>query len=105
MSLNARNGFSLAKGYEIWRGYNERLLALHERYKFPIFEFERDEGHMRDAVNRALKHVGLPQKTSQTFFDSAYIRQSASQCEELPPENVQELYMRLQNSARQIETE
>jgi hypothetical protein len=70
LSLQARNGFGLAKGLRLWQRYNERLLHLHDEHRFPIVEFEDDPERLRESLIRVSDVLDLPYKhRAVTFFE------------------------------------
>ena len=68
-SLHARNKFELAKGLELWRRYNERLLALHDRFDFPIMNYDWPQPLYEERFRRLTRRLGLPAGGKLTVLD------------------------------------
>jgi len=97
-SLQRRNGFSLEKGLELWRVYNEKLLAFHGRFKFPILSF--DDAAFTDKVARLT--AGLPLATPRAspldFFDPD-LRHAAPSTDRPLADETERLYLTLREIA------
>jgi len=69
-SLQARDGFSIEQGIDLWVQYNEKLLTYYDRYQFPILSFDTDEQVFRNTLSNLLRQLDLPTSPEQfTFFD------------------------------------
>lgn len=57
--------------YEVWYKYNERLLALHKQFQFPMVCFDWEEKKYLDTVNGiAKKHLHLDIPTVAPFYEN-----------------------------------
>ncbi len=97
LSLNSRNGFDMDKCFDLWVQYNQRLLALHKRYGFAIFEFSADAERTKDGIKRAIKKLGLSSSTELTFFEPSLRKFEADTTQ--VPASVQKLYEELRRAA------
>lgn len=87
-SLRRRNGFTLEQGFDIWRKYNERLLVIHGRARFPVIEFNRSAEHLRVKLSALLEMLRLPRRlrpSELTFFEEG-IRRGEAAGTPLPPD-------------------
>lgn len=59
-SLTVRDNWSHEKGIEMWKEYNDRLVVLHKRYKFPIIEFDlKNTDEYKKKFINGLRQLGL----------------------------------------------
>lgn len=93
-SLLRRNGGTVERWLDLWAAYNERLLALHERYRFPIVRFDVAEDVYRRSVDHVIAALGLPPAGHLTFFEASLRHHNEPPAEELP-ERVQRMVERL----------
>ncbi|MBL8793778.1 MAG: sulfotransferase [Planctomycetia bacterium] len=94
-SLQHRNQFDLAKGYDLWAKYNRKLLQYHARRPFPLLSFDQPQAVWGRQVSQVLGKLGLEASASQLrFFDPALRHQQASTEASLPSE-VRSLYWAL----------
>lgn len=72
-SLHSRNAaFSVARGIELWRRYNENLIGYQTRYGFPLVDFDLELRPYVASIERALKYLELGPGVSASkldFFD------------------------------------
>lgn len=66
-SLHARNGFEIEQGLAIWRRYNTRLRALHERYSFDLVNYDWPLDRYKSEVSRIARKLDLTPPDSLTF--------------------------------------
>jgi hypothetical protein len=99
-SLHARDpNMSLAQGLELWRLYNERLLACHEQAAFPLVSFDADEDGYRRAVDRIARELGLAAASpAEDFFERSLRTPEADTVIGIPAP-VRALYQRLLGAA------
>ncbi|MGE0431356.1 MAG: sulfotransferase family protein [Planctomycetota bacterium] len=84
-SLQHRNGFPLATGLDLWLQYNQRLLAWHDRYGFPLVNFDLDEPEYRLRVASVSHTLGLPAPDVQApFFDRSLRHNDGATDQPLP---------------------
>jgi hypothetical protein len=99
-SLHARDpNMSLAQGLELWRQYNERLLACHEQAAFPLLSFDADEETYRRSVDVAARHLGLAGAPSAEEFFERSLRTSEADPGIDIPAPVMRVYERLLEAA------
>lgn len=87
-SLQRRNGFSLEQGLDIWWKYNQRMLLIHRRARFPVIEFNPSAEHLRVKLSALLEVMRLPRRLRPgelTFFEEG-IRQGEAADTPLPPD-------------------
>jgi hypothetical protein len=93
-SLSRRNGGAPETWLDLWRIYNERLLALHSASPFPIVRFDADG----DAYGRSLRAVasalGFTRTAPLTFFEPI-LRHHVEPPEGELPRDVDALYAEL----------
>jgi hypothetical protein len=96
VSMRQRNGFHLSVGVEIWRRYNERLMAAHERHSFPVIEFHADPELLREKLALVVRALRLPElaPTEFTFFEDGIRQSKADEAYEVPAP-VMDLYHQL----------
>jgi len=99
MSMQARNGFDLAKGFEIWRIYNQALLSLHRRFDVPVIEFRTDAEQMHSCISRLVAHVGLASPPNPKFYDAAIPRHAGLGSGIAVPPDVSHLLEELREAA------
>lgn len=59
-SLQKRNKMSIEKGLQLWIFYNQKLLRLHQQYKFPIIKFDLGDPNLYlQVVAQAAIELGL----------------------------------------------
>lgn len=98
-SLNRRNEkTSLVDGLELWREYNERLLALHQVKAFPVIEFNPAARDMGEQVRKLARQLRLPHPEAIHFYEDELVNQKLPPAVELP-QDILELYRRLQSIA------
>ncbi|MEE4185929.1 MAG: sulfotransferase family protein, partial [Gammaproteobacteria bacterium] len=71
LSLQSRDGSTLAAGWELWLQYNQRLLDLANAHRFPLTDFDQDDATYLDDVLGKLVGLGLdPARVTQArqFF-------------------------------------
>lgn len=90
MSLHNRNGFDLNKCFDIWMHYNQRLLALHKKYGFPIIEFASDAEQTLAGIQNAIKILGLDSSAPLSFYEPS-LRKFEDTKITIPPQ-VQQLF-------------
>jgi hypothetical protein len=66
-------GFSEERSFAIWRRYNERLVAEHERAAFPLLRFDIDTRERERAVDIAAAVVGLRARGADDAFDAELV--------------------------------
>jgi len=59
-SLNARNGFTLLRGMEIWEIYNKRLLEVLDQRSIPLLHFGADLSLFRAQCELLISQLALP---------------------------------------------
>jgi len=79
-SLKARQSdMPISRGVALWRQYNERLLAYHQRFKFPILNFDHDPAlfvNSAIAAIRGLRIASLRVDRPLDFFDDSLVHQN-----------------------------
>jgi hypothetical protein len=100
-SLQRRNGFSLEKGVDLWRQYNERLLMLCDQERQVYWcDFDSGPEHVVEVVQRLGEQVGL--SVNQKAVDSYVPELRTSDADEEPPsERIRSLYAKLKRQITQ----
>jgi hypothetical protein len=85
-SLEARSDrFDESRSLDLWCAYNERLVAEHERSKFPIVRFDVPHDTLFAGLGRIAEHIGLdPAGREQTFFDAELVHNNEAAAEPIP---------------------
>ena len=92
-SLQARNGFSMEQGLELWLHYNRRLQRWLDQQQVPLLHFDDDLDRFRLQASALIRQLDLPiQRTAADlqFADAALQHQSPQDLE--LPSAVRELY-------------
>lgn len=66
-------GFSEERSFSMWRIYNDRLVAEHERSPFPLLRFDSDTRERERAVEIAAAAVGLLARGAGDAFDAELV--------------------------------
>lgn len=86
-SLASRDPIEVGKALDLWRVYNERLLALHRQRPFPIVSFDLPAERYRAAVRRVIAELGLETSPDgPTFFEAQLKHHSTVGYTDLPME-------------------
>jgi hypothetical protein len=99
LSLNKRDGAPFEQSWELWRLYNERLLAVLHSYNAPLVDFDAPaDGYLDDTLAKLIG-LGLDETNAakaREFFDAGLRNQSAAPIDDVElPETVAKLYARL----------
>lgn len=72
-SLNARNNIPMEKGMLLWEIYNNKLMELYARNKFPILSFDVEVEEYQRAIYWVLEYLAIPpnKNTQELFFDES----------------------------------
>jgi hypothetical protein len=93
-SLKSRNDMPLEAGLELWRAYNERLVAEHEREPFPLVCFDDEPAVLDEKLRSAGELVGLPGAPPGEPFFTDELRNAPAEGVPVPDE-IEALYARL----------
>ncbi len=86
-SLEARSGMAPDAGLALWTRYNERLLALRERFGFDVVCFDDAPAAYLETTARAFARLGLaPPEGGLRFFRDDLRRQRSAGSVEVPAE-------------------
>jgi hypothetical protein len=97
-SLQTRNQLPLGAGIALWKTYNERLIALHDREPFPIVSFDEEPDTLETKLRAAGEAMGLgPAPAGEPFFTDE-LRNAPAEGDSVPPE-VESLYEDLRRRA------
>ncbi|HEY1078289.1 MAG TPA: sulfotransferase [Fontimonas sp.] len=98
-SLRTRNGFTMERGYEIWREYNTRLLRYQRELGFALLSFDWEPERYRLALEANAARLGLkaPQNGFE-FFAGSLRSHRASAADGLGAKDIA-LYAQLQEIA------
>ena len=66
---NRSSDFSLVRGIELWRRYNEKLFDIQARHCFPLVDFDLEDGAYVASVKRALQYLELDSGHGQLNMD------------------------------------
>ena len=99
-SLQARNGFPLERGLQLWLHYNRRLQRWLEYRPAPLLHFDDDLDRFRFQASALIRQLDLPLQRSAADlkFADASLQHQSSQGLELPGA-VRELYEALRDRA------
>ncbi len=94
-SLQARNGFAIEKGIELWTSYNRLLLQSLKASEFPLICFdwstERYDGALRELAYR----VGLIPPVAGFSFFEGHLRRNSNDPDLSVPTEAQDIYDQL----------
>ncbi len=94
-SLQRRSEMPLAEGLELWRCYNAQILRWHERFGFPLVDFDLPDDEYLRGVQKAMAALKLIlPRTGLHFFDPSLRNRLVEIDTDLPPA-VAALYRRL----------
>lgn len=93
-SLSRRNGGSTAVWLDLWKTYNERLIALYESNPFPVVRFDVDADVYRRSLEGLVARLGFSGSTGLTFFEPV-LRHHVEPPELELPQDVAHVYQRL----------
>lgn len=95
-SLAARGNLAvpIKKGFELWFIYNKNLLNYHEKYEFPIINFDLPQEQYIEKVREAAKLLSLNHEVESDFFDPNLKHQKADNKTAMP-EKCLSLYKQL----------
>lgn len=84
-SLAARSGMAREQALLLWQHYNGILLRLQRELRFPLVDFDVDEGHYLRCVSAVAAQLGLRREPSpqRRFFDAG-LRSAAADGGALP---------------------
>lgn len=94
LSMQNRNGFSIEKGLELWKKYNEELLKLHDLKPFPIVSFSSNSEQTSAQIAQVIEKMGLAPLKSEAFFNPKLRNFECSTNDNLPDE-ILDLYQEL----------
>lgn len=79
-SLHHRNSdFSEQEAFELWRIYNERLIAEHQMAPFPVIRFDVVPDVLADQLAQVVQTLDLPRSSrSSRFYDRQLIHNEVS---------------------------
>jgi hypothetical protein len=97
-SLQVRNQLPLEAGIALWKTYNERLVALHDREPFPIVSFDEEPDVLEVKLRAAGEALGLgPAPSGEPFFTDE-LRNAPAEGDSVPAD-VEALYQDLRGRA------
>lgn len=94
-SLLARNGGELERWFDLWAAYNERLLALHDRHRFPIVRFDVEPDRYRRSLLAVVEALGLPAPTGHLRFFEPELRHHNEPPADRMPDRLRAMHERL----------
>ncbi len=97
-SLQRRNSMPLDQGMALWRTYNERLIAIHNREAFPVVCFDDEPGTLDVKLREAGTALGLGPGTAGEPFFTDELRTAPAEGEAVPAE-MEALYQDLRERA------
>jgi hypothetical protein len=85
-SLAARSDrFDEARSTELWRAYNERLIAEHDRAPFTVLRFDVAPDALFAGLQRVAKELSLPAADRRSaFFDAELVHNNDVAAEPIP---------------------
>jgi hypothetical protein len=97
-SLQTRNQLPLDAGIALWKTYNERLIALHDRGAFPIVSFDEEPDTLEAKLRAAGEAMGLGSVPPGEPFFTDELRTAPAEGDSVPPD-VEALYEDLRRRA------
>lgn len=94
-SLLKRDNFPIRKGLDLWRHYNERLLAHHRKKPFPLLSFDLEPEIYKQKLAALLHALGLHCDTTSLSFFEPELRHQQSHGDEALPAEVKKLHAEL----------
>ena len=100
-SLNRRDPtLSLDEGLELWRVYNEKLVAVAERFPVGLVSYDRHGDAYAAAVIRIARDLALPEpEAAARFYDANLRHQTIDEAQPLP-DHLAVIYARLRALVR-----
>jgi len=101
-SLLVRNNFPLDKSLELWRLYNTRLIQYYDIYRFPIISFDLPEHEYKEKIKNVFIKLGIRiGRYGLNFYSLALKHHEGKPNDVCLPNNVRQIYERLQDISRQ----
>lgn len=99
-SLRQRQGWELERGLDLWYQYNSRLLGLHDRFDFPLLDFDLPFPVYAEKFLAALRPLGLRARPSDlAFYDAELMNNRAGDDTAALPPVVQAMHGELRSRA------
>ena len=99
-SLRRRNRFTWEQGYNLWLGYNDKLLTCLQRESFPVINFDQTADAYREALQDLVMRQGLKVPAEGFQFFSNGLRNDQPSDYPVLPEKVARTYQALQEYTR-----
>lgn len=99
-SLLARNGIEIVLGLGLWKKYNEKLLVLHEKYRFPLVSFDVSSEIYAKQINKISLALGLKEQEinfDKLFFDESLRNHNSPIRKEFINSDIKSIYYKLQS--------
>ncbi len=97
-SLRNRNDLDLGAGLELWKAYNERLVAIHAEHPFPVVCFDEEPATLEAKLRQAGEMVGLREAPPGEPFFTDELRNAPAEGDAVPAE-IEALHERLRGLA------
>ena len=91
---------SFDQGLELWKTYNEGLLSIHNKHKFPILNFNESKENFGKHLESICCELDLP--FSQEIFDSIFTETKKHHNSENIPEKYLSIYNSLLNISNSV---
>ncbi|WP_395338663.1 sulfotransferase [Ningiella sp. W23] len=102
-SLSIRDEYgkaSFEQGLNLWKEYNEGLLAIHEQHGFPILDYNQAKAEFGQNLGKVCEQLDLP--FDAAVFDEVFTeKQRHHHSENIPDEHL-EVYEKLMAISQQI---
>jgi len=92
-SLSIRDEYgkaSFSQGLDLWKKYNNSLLELHNKYQFPLINFNDDKNSICHNIENAFSKLDL--NFSKIIFKNIFNEKKKNQFSENIPREYSELY-------------
>ncbi len=100
-SLLKRNDMPIEDGLELWKTYNQRLLSYLEEEEFPIISFDMPRSDYSLCIESITERLGIAKHSSyseEPFLDNGLINATLEDDDDQVPDEVINLYDKLNNS-------
>ena len=104
LSLEVRDEYgktSFQKALQLWSLYNEQLVILHDRYQFPLLDFNLNKNDFGLCLSRACTELQIPFKVD--VFNDIFLEKKRHHSSDNIPKDCRSIYKSLKKRSMLIE--